>query len=310
MSLPALFRRDILRTIPPVVYFHEDTRDRLAAEVDEYIVTGGHPEGSDAHTRVPHGIHEAYVRLMRAMHRAITGQDDHRLPASWISGFYGSGKSSFAKLLGYALDGRTLPDGRTLGDALVARDTSPHAPDLAQAWHDLHTAAPGVAAVFDIGGFAREGEPIHSAVVRAVQKRLGYCTGNATVAHFELALERGGEWQAFEAAATATFGHPWSAHPHLHIPGLAAHAFSEVMHRLKPATYVEPLTWFTAEGGGNPRAMSSQEAARAIHDMLAHRAPGRHLFVVVDEVVVLDPPHAARDTAMSPRPPTRAACCA
>ena len=29
-----------------------------------------------------------------------------------------------------------------------------------------------------------------------------------------------------------------------------------------------------------------------------------------DEVVVLDPPHAARDTAMSPRPPTRAACCA
>ena len=53
-----------------------------------------------------------------------------------------------------------------------------------------------LAVVFDIGGVARENEQIHSAAVRQVQRRLGYCSTDPLVADFELKLERDGEWES------------------------------------------------------------------------------------------------------------------
>jgi hypothetical protein len=38
-----LFVSDVTRDIPPVVYFHEQSPAKLAAEVGEYIITGGWP---------------------------------------------------------------------------------------------------------------------------------------------------------------------------------------------------------------------------------------------------------------------------
>ena len=53
MLIRDLFASDVTRDIPPVVYFHEQSPDKLAAEVSEYIVTGGWPEDHPNHRRVP-----------------------------------------------------------------------------------------------------------------------------------------------------------------------------------------------------------------------------------------------------------------
>src|SRR5688572_9976121 len=116
MQIHELFAADVTRDIPPVVYFFEQTPKKLSDEVREYIVTGGYPESDPRHQRVREGIHEQFVRLLRSLHAERIKPGGPDLPASWISGFYGSGKSSFAKLLGLALDGRTLPDGKHLAD--------------------------------------------------------------------------------------------------------------------------------------------------------------------------------------------------
>src|SRR5690554_6039045 len=109
MLIRDLFASDVTRDIPPVVYFHEQSPAKLAAEVSEYIITGGWDQQSSNHRSLPRGIHEEYVRLLRAI-AADMGKTD--LPTVWVSGFYGSGKSSFAKLLGLALDKSVeLPNG-------------------------------------------------------------------------------------------------------------------------------------------------------------------------------------------------------
>lgn len=54
------------------------------------------------------GIHEEYVRLLHAIVQELTKSSGTDLPTAWISSFYGSGKSAFAKLLGLALDGVAL----------------------------------------------------------------------------------------------------------------------------------------------------------------------------------------------------------
>jgi hypothetical protein len=156
-----LFVSKVTRDIPPVVYFHEQSPEKLLAEVSEYIITGGWPENHPNHRRVPRGIHEEYVRLLQAIVVEVLKSGGTDLPTAWISGFYGSGKSAFAKLLGLALDGVALPDGTSLAEALLRRDTSPKAEELRKAWHALRQKIEPIAVVFDIGGVARDNEHIH-----------------------------------------------------------------------------------------------------------------------------------------------------
>ena len=100
MKIHELFVAKVTRDIPPVVYFHEQSPEKLEAEVSEYIVTGGYEEQDPRQRRVRSGIHEQLVRLVSGIRKDLEKKAAPEPPASWISGFYGSGKSSFAKLLG------------------------------------------------------------------------------------------------------------------------------------------------------------------------------------------------------------------
>src|SRR3954464_4088477 len=137
MQIQDLFVGDVTRDIPPVVYFHEQAPEKLKAEVSEYIITGGYPEGDPRARRLKAGIHEQFVHLLRAIVSELNKPGGPALPGCWISGFYGSGKSIFAKLLGLALDDAKLPGGKLLSDALLARDDSPKRQEFVDAWKAL-----------------------------------------------------------------------------------------------------------------------------------------------------------------------------
>lgn len=282
MLIRELFVKDVTRDIPPVVYFHEQAPDKLADEVSEYIVTGGYPDGDPRAKRVKSGIHEQYVQLLRNLLAEKKKPGGPDLPASWISGFFGSGKSSFAKLLGLALDGVILPGGTPLSTALLARDDSPRRQELVDAWTDLRTHLDPIAVVFDIGAVARDNEHIHSAAVRQVQARLGYCAKSTLVAHWELKLERDGEWERFLRVAQEVLGRPWDT---AKAEELAEDHFSHVLHQMFPDRYQDPTTWIDTHAGTRYDSGSSvKEAVDAIDAMLAIRAEGKTLFLVVDEV--------------------------
>ena len=278
--LSALFVDDVTRDIPPVVYFDQQSPEKLAAEVREYIITGGFAKHHPGHRRVPNGIHEQYVKLLNAISDELERPGGPSLPTAWISGFYGSGKSSFAKLLGLALDGVALPDGTSLAKALLDRDTSHRRRELHDAWDRLRRKIDPIAVVFDIGGFARDHEHIHQAVLRALQQRLDYAE-DPLVAQAELKLERAGEWPAFLESARTTLGKPWSE---ISSGQFADEQFSEVMHALHPQRYEHPLAWFESRAGTHTRSESPEEAVKAIADMVKFRKPGATVFLVVDEV--------------------------
>src|SRR5262249_13392144 len=150
MKVHELFQHDVTRDIPPVVYFHEQSPAKLASEVSEYIITGGYPESDPRARRVKSGIHEQFVQLLRGISTELNKKTGPELPASWISGFYGSGKSSFAKLVGLALDGILLPDATPVANALLARDDSPRRQELVESWNALTKRLNPIAVVFDI----------------------------------------------------------------------------------------------------------------------------------------------------------------
>ncbi len=277
-----LFLDDVTRDIPPVIYFHEKQPEKLAAEVSEYIITGGWPAGHPNRQRVERGIHEEYVRRLTNIARELDKPGGPDLPNVWISGFYGSGKSSFAKLLGMALDGVALPDGRSMAAALLARDTSPCSGELHAAWKALRSKLDDpIAVVFDIGAVARDNEHIHSVAVRQIQERLGYSKKNAHVAFGELEVERAGRWAELEALSEKLFGVPWEK---LHDEPQVDGRFSNLMAHLYPDIYRNDVAWLMGHGGLAANTLSPEEAITTIRDMLNRRRSGATLFLVVDEV--------------------------
>jgi hypothetical protein len=287
-TIRGLFVSDITRDIPPVVYFHEQSPDKLAAEVSEYIITGGHEVSSADHRRVPRGIHDEYVQLLETIAADRAAKTD--LPAAWVSGFYGSGKSSFAKLLGLALDGLRapagpirLPDGRALHEAWLARDLTARAEQLHTAWQRLIAdLRDPIAVVFDLGATARDREHVHAVCVRQLQAKLGYCP-EPLVAEFELRIENAGEWARFDALAREQLGKPWAEAARR---PFAEEEFSALMARMYPDRYRDPMSWFSARGGTQSSAGSGspEQAVQMILDMLAHRRPHAEVFFVIDEV--------------------------
>jgi hypothetical protein len=287
MKIHELFAANVTRDIPPVVYFHEQSPEKLKAEVEEYIITGGYPEGDPRARRFDvgqggAGIHEQFVRLLRAIKTEMDKSGGPELPSCWISGFYGSGKSSFAKLLGLALDQAQLPDGTPLIRALHRRDDSPLRMDFVNAWVELTKDHPTMAVVFDIGGVARDDEHIHCAVLRQVQARLGYCRKSNLVAEFELRLQKDGEWERFLHVAKATLGKDWDI---AKTEEQVEDHFSHVLHKLRPERYTDPMSWIDSRAGSRTGAGTSvEEVVSAVADMLKRNAADKHLFVVIDEV--------------------------
>lgn len=280
MLIGDLFERDVTRTIPPVVYFHEQEPVELQREVDEYIITGGYPAKDPRATEG--GIHEQFVRLLTAMRRELDTTGGPRNPACWISGFYGSGKSSFAKLLGLALDARKLPDARPLSEALLAQDHSPDAAHFRLAWDKLVSGIQPIAIVFDVGSKARDDEHIHAVAVRELQHRLGYSKTSNLVAEYELKLEIDGLHAAFMDKVHEVHGRSWGD---IKDSQLAEDYFSAAMHGLKPDLFPDRMSWVDSRSGSAFESKrSADEAVQAMQRMIEHRCPGRTLFMVVDEV--------------------------
>jgi hypothetical protein len=293
MKIHELFAANVTRDIPPVVYFHEQSPEKIQAEVSEYIITGGYPEGDPRARRFDTsagsgGIHEQFVRLLRGIAAELDKHSGPELPSCWISGFYGSGKSSFAKLLGLALNGVILPDGTPLIRALLHRDDSPLRQEFVEAWTTLlagtksRTPLNPIAVVFDIGGVARDDEHIHCAILRQVQKRLGYCQKSNLVAEHELKLQMDGDWERFLHVAKTTLGKDWDVAKD---DEQADDHFSHVMHKLNPERYVEPTSWIDSKAGARTGAGTApHEVIDAIDAMMSRNAEGKTLFIVVDEV--------------------------
>ncbi len=53
------------------MYFHQQSPEHIQAEVSEYIITGGWNEDHPNYRRVPNGIHEQYVKLLKGIAREL-----------------------------------------------------------------------------------------------------------------------------------------------------------------------------------------------------------------------------------------------
>jgi len=102
--IKTLFANDIHRRIEEVIKVDQTSDDILRDEINEYVVT-------DAIQSHYTNIFDAYRETPNKPHEGI---------AIWVSGFFGSGKSSFAKMLGLSIENRSVA-GVPAGDRFALR---------------------------------------------------------------------------------------------------------------------------------------------------------------------------------------------
>ena len=99
-----IFDLPVDRRIEEVIKVDQADEQDVYDEIREYVVTDS--------------IREQFETILDAYRK--TPNQPHEGIGIWISGFFGSGKSSFAKILGYILEGRTVL-GHDAADLFCAR---------------------------------------------------------------------------------------------------------------------------------------------------------------------------------------------
>ena len=243
VKISELFRGDIERPIETVIHVDLSDSQIVAHEIDEYVVT----DNIRAHM-------EELVELY-----ADTARNPSETTNVWVSGFFGSGKSSFAKMVGYALANPDL-DGRTATERLLARTNSIK---LEALLNTAHVLAPAITVFLDLSSgrdMLREGESLVLPVYRALLRRFGYSV-NELLAELEVTLESEGRLDAFETAVLEATGAR-------HGPRSAMSRWPRTTRAARCTSSTPPTSRTLTRGPRRPAAPSID------HNWLARRATG------------------------------------
>lgn len=256
-----LFRRDIERRIEEVVKVDVADDAVVAAEIDEYVITDR--------------IRSELEDVVREYVDCFDDRSDRT--NVWVSGFFGSGKSSFAKILGYLLENRTVA-GRPVVDRVLERVDSPTLRALLPRALDPKNRGTAVTALLDLSSAhdVETEEHVVLPIYRAVLQRLGYAR-EPTLAALEFDLETDDRLEEFVARFEQVHGKPWDLVRHT---TLAPNMASRVLHELDPATFSSPDSW----AKDLRPTVDANRFARRVVELVERRGQGaRRLIIVVDE---------------------------
>lgn len=258
-----LFAREIDRRIEEVIKVDDSDEVRVREELAEYVVTPSLEKQQAS-------ILDAYMEAYRKPHEGT---------AVWISGFFGSGKSSFAKMLGVAIQDRQL-QGTGAAGLLI---NQLHDKKTEVLLRQVVEHVPTEAVIFDVStdrGIRQGNQSITEIMYRLFLQNLGYAR-ELDLAELEITLEGADRLDAFRDKYLALYNQSWDHDKGL--PALAIGRASAVMHALEPQTYNAADSWVKgAKGRGDITA--TLLADRCLELMKRRRPTKRNLLFVIDEV--------------------------
>jgi len=178
MRIRDLLRRDLDRKIEEVIQLDQAEPHAVYDEITEYVATDR--------------IKDQYRHLLQAINSARTEPTEGI--GVWISGFFGSGKSSFAKNLGYVLSNEEVLSQRA-SDLFKAQLNDPELSDLIDL---VNQTIPTEVVMFDVqkDRAGQSGPDISPFVYRVLLRHLDYAE-DFDLAELEIELESEGQLREF-----------------------------------------------------------------------------------------------------------------
>jgi Family of unknown function (DUF6079) len=257
-----MFDDDPRRNIEEVIKVDQTDEKIIREEIKEYIATkticGFYTAILDRYLETPNKPHDGI--------------------GIWVAGFFGSGKSSFAKLLGLAIEDRELGDdhaaelfGKRTGDSKIQ-----------VLLKNITARIPTEAVIFDVSterGVRTGNQTLTEITYRMFLKRLGY-SETLELAELEITLEERDQLKTFEATFENIYKREWDKEKGK--VAIALNQASRVMHELDPATFPSADSWVQAVKA--KADVSPGLLAERCKELMARRRPGKSLIFVIDEV--------------------------
>lgn len=261
-AIADLLHRDLSRKIEEIIQVDQADEQSVHAEITEYVAT--------------ESIREQYHQLFKAIAEAPS--EPHEGVGVWVSGFFGSGKSSFAKNLGYALQNRPLMGSpfadlfkQQLGDSRIA--------DLL----DLITAkTPTGVILFEIAKMLdtrQKTQRIAELMYTALLRELDYAE-DFDIAELEIELEAEGRLEQFVAACKTLHGQDWRK---VRKGAQKLSRASAVLHQLDTKTYPSADSWAHSQRDRDASITVSRVVERTF-ELWGRRRTGQSLVFIIDEV--------------------------
>jgi len=265
MQIKSLFdpAKDIYRTIEKVITYGASQEARLKAEITEYIVTDS--------------IEEQLERLLTRMQAAMDVGGENEVGV-WVSGFYGSGKSSFTKYLGLALDESVTVDGTSFVKHLQDRLNTPQTKAL------LATVAskyPAAVVLLDLASEMLAGATmadVSTVLYYKVLQWAGY-SRNIKVAAFERKLQKDGRYEEFTGRIQKELETPWKDVQN--DPLVIDSLIPEVAHEMYPNLFKSPSAFNTETADF---VTFENERVREMIDIVRETTGKESIVFIIDEV--------------------------
>jgi hypothetical protein len=265
MDIKQLFdpSKDIYRTIEKVITYGAAHEQRLKAEISEYVVTDS--------------IEAQLEKLLSDMQAAMDMGGETEVGV-WVSGFYGSGKSSFTKYLGLALDSQVQIDGvpflRHLQDRLQKPQTRALLSTLAQRF-------PAAVLMLDLASEQVAGatmEEVSTVLYYKVLQWAGY-SRNLKVAAFERRLKKDERYAEFLDLFKAQTGEEWQDYQNDEL--VVDSLIPDIAHQMYQELFKTPTAFTTAT---SDVIYLLDDRVQEMLDIIREASGRDYIVFVVDEV--------------------------
>ena len=256
--------RPIDRQITSVINYAGATDDQLEREIREYEVTDN--------------LARHYERLLNNLADGFSAGAGHEIGV-WVSGFYGSGKSSFTKYLGFAFD----PKRKLKGDPFLKwlQNQFPGV-QLRQQLSTVANKFPSTVIMLDLAAVASvqaAAQGVSRLLYDEVMAWAGY-SKDEKLALLELLLEKDGKFDAFtKRFQEFAKGRSWSSLKNDLLLGVtfASRIVSEFYPEIWPDAKSFNDTKISARYG-------EDERIRQMLDLVERRSGSRRVIFIIDEV--------------------------
>lgn len=261
-TIGELLSRDLDRKIEEIIQVDQADEESVYSEITEYIATDS--------------IRDQYESMLKAIAEAPS--EPHESVGVWISGFFGSGKSSFAKNLGYALQNRKVL-GHSFADLFKQQIGDRQVAELLDF---INTRFPTEVILFDIAkeqDTRRVTQRVAEFIYTALLRELDYAE-DFDIAELEIELESEGKLDQFIKRCKELHGQEWRI---VRKGAQRLSRASAILHDLDPITYPSADSWAHTQRSRDASITVSKVVYRTF-ELIGRRRPGKAPVLVIDEV--------------------------
>ena len=266
MQINEMFAKPIDRDIKGVIKVGQADDENIRQELEEYVVT--------------REMQKHFADFFSGYKKGISGNTDKM--GVWISGFFGSGKSHFLKILSYLLankevDGKKaldyFNDDKKIIDPMVSADMA------------LAAGVPTDVILFNIDSKSdisgkQSKDAIVSVFLKVFNEMQGFCGAIPILADLERTLSEQNRYDEFKGLFEKDYGKPWESSRHKF--DFIQDSVVDVLAEMDFMSEAAARNW--CEKATEPYNISIEDFAKLVKDYIERKGNNHHVVFLVDEI--------------------------